>query len=107
MNISRKIQHLILWVMLAVVGVAYTGKALHTHSESYYSSLRATKAAAANGMSDDCPICHFNLLLFVIEHTQAVFVCTILLAVFVTIQPIVRTNEEIRFFSLRAPPVVL
>jgi hypothetical protein len=93
--------------MLAVVGVAYTGKALHTHSESYYSSLRATKAAAANGMSDDCPICHFNLLLFVIEHTQAVFVCTILLAVFVTIQPIVRTNEEIRFFSLRAPPVVL
>jgi len=107
MNISRQIRHLILWVMLAVVGVAYTGKALHTHSESYYNSLRTTKAAAANGMSDDCPICHFNLLLFIIEHTQAVFVCTILLAVFVTIQPIVRTNEEIRFFSLRAPPVAL
>lgn len=107
MNISRQIRHLILWVMLAVVGVAYTGKALHTHSESYYNSLRTTKTAAANGMSDDCPICHFNLLLFIIEHTQAVFVCTILLAVFVTIQPIVRTNEEIRFFSLRAPPVAL
>jgi hypothetical protein len=107
MNISRKIQHLILWVMLAVVGVAYTGKALHTHSESYYSSLRATKAAAANGMSDDCPICHFNLLLFITDSSQAILVCTILLAVFVTIQPIVRTNEEICFFSLRAPPVVL
>lgn len=107
MNISRQIRHLILWVMLAAVVVAYTGKALHTHSESYYNSLRTTKTAAANGMSDDCPICHFNLLLFIIEHTQAVFVCTVLLAVFVTIQPIVRTNEEIRFFSLRAPPVAL
>lgn len=107
MNISRKIQHLILWVMLAVVGVAYTGKALHTHSEVYYGALMKTESATPNGISDNCPICHFNLLLFIIEHTQAVFVCTILLAVFVTIQPIVRTNEEICFFSLRAPPVVL
>ena len=68
MNISRKIQHLILWVMLAVVGVAYTGKALHTHSDSYYDSLRTTRSAASNGMSDDCPICHFNLLLFLFNH---------------------------------------
>ena len=107
MNISRKTQHLILWVMLAVVGVAYTGKALHTHSESYYSSLRATKAAAANGMSDDCPICHFNLLLFIIDSNHAIFVGTALLTVLVTVQPIFRQNEIIRHFSLRAPPVSL
>lgn len=107
MNISRKIQHLILWVMLAVVGVAYTGKALHTHSEGYYSTLRATKAAAANGMSDDCPICHFNLLLFITDSCQAILVGTILLAVFITIQPIICTKEEVTLFSLRAPPVAL
>ena len=107
MKLGVKIRNLWLWVMLTTVAVVYTGKALHTHSESYYSSLRATKAAAANGMSDDYPICHFNLLLFITDSSQAILVGTVLLAVFISIQPIVRTNEEIRFFSLRAPPVVL
>lgn len=107
MNISRQIRHLILWVMLAVVVVAYTGKALHTHSESYYNSLRTTKAAAANGMSDDCTICHFNLLLFIIDTCQTILFYTILLATFVTILPISYAKEQISFFSLRAPPVAL
>ena len=107
MNISRKIQHFILWVMLTVVGVAYTEKALHTHSEDYYNALRTTRAAASNGMSDDCPICHFNLLLFIIDSNHAIFVGTALLTVFVTVQPIFRQNEIIRHFSLRAPPVSL
>ena len=41
MNISRKIQHFILWVMLTVVGVAYNGKALHT-STCFYSLSTVT-----------------------------------------------------------------
>jgi hypothetical protein len=107
MNISRKIEQLVLWVMLIVVGVAYTGKALHTHTDEYYNSLRTTKAAAANGMSDDCPICHFNLLLFIVDNRQAIFVGIVLLTVFVTAQTILRKSEVIRHFSLRAPPVML
>ena len=96
-----------LWVMLIVVGVAYTGKALHTHTDEYYNTLRATKTAAANGMSDDCPICHFNLLLFIVDNCQAIFVGIVLLTVFVTAQTILRKSEVIRHFSLRAPPVML
>lgn len=107
MNISRKIEQLVLWVMLIVVGVAYTGKALHTHTDEYYNTLRATKAAAANGMSDDCPICHFNLLLFIVDNCQAIFAGIVLLTVFVTAQTILRKSEVIRHFSLRAPPVML
>ena len=107
MNISRKIEQLVLWVMLIVVGVAYTGKALHTHTDEYYNTLRATKASAANGMSDDCPICHFNLLLFIVDNCQAIFVGIVLLTVFVTAQTILRKSEVIRHFSLRAPPVML
>ena len=107
MNISRKIEHLVLWVMLIVVGVAYTGKALHTHTDEYYNSLRTTKSAAANGMSNDCPICHFNLLLFTTGQSQVFTFCTLLLAVFVTVQPIMREKSTVRHFSLRAPPVVL
>ena len=58
MKLGVKIRNLWLWVMLTTVAVVYTGKALHTHSDSYYDSLRTTRSAASNGMSDDCPICH-------------------------------------------------
>ena len=107
MNIGNKIKHLVLWVMLTTVAVAYTGKALHTHADDYYDALRSTRSAASNGMSDDCPICHFNLLFFITDSCQALFVGTVLLAVFFAVEPILRDKTVVRHFSLRAPPVLL
>ena len=103
----NKIRNLWLWVMLTTVVVAYTGKALHTHTESYYDALRTTRSAASNGMSDDCPICHFNLLLYLFDSCQSITFYTVLLTVFYAVQPILRTKSVVRFFSLRAPPVSL
>ena len=107
MKLSRQIRNLWLWVMLAAVVVAYTGKALHTHSEGYYDSLRTTRSAASNGMSDDCPICHFNLLLFIISQSQALLSAIVLLTVFSAVDVILRAVEPRVIYSLRAPPVLL
>lgn len=93
--------------MLAVIAIAYTGKALHTHSDSYYDSLRNTRSAASNGMSDDCPICHFNLLLFFISHSQALLSAVVLLTVITAVDVILRTVEPRDSLALRAPPVLL
>lgn len=93
--------------MLAVIAIAYTGKALHSHSDSYYDSLRNTRSAASNGMSDDCPICHFNLLLFFISQSQALLSAVVLLTVITAVDVILRTVEPRVINSLRAPPVLL
>lgn len=93
--------------MLAVIAIAYTGKALHSHSDSYYDSLRNTRSAASNGMSDDCPICHFNLLLFFISQSQALLSAAVLLTVITAVDIILRTVEPRVINSLRAPPVLL
>lgn len=107
MRFGKKIQNVILWVMLAVVTIAYTGKVLHTHTDSYYYSLRSTRSAASNGMSDDCPICHFNLLLFLFAHHANFAFYTALLTIIVAFQPILRSKIVVRNTSLRAPPVLL
>ena len=105
MNISNKIRHIVLWAMLTIVAVAYTGKALHT--EDYYNSFRTTRSAASNGMSDDCPICHFTLLLFCIDNNSTFAFYTDLLTVIEDFCTILRSNPVVNFFSLRAPPVLL
>ena len=107
MNISSKIRNIALWVMLTIVAVAYTGKSLHTHSDDYYDSFRATRSAATNGMSDDCPICHFNLLFFCFDYDSSFAFFTELLTVIEDFCTILRSNPAINFFSLRAPPVLL
>ena len=107
MNISNKIRHIVLWAMLTIVAVAYTGKALHTHTEDYYNSFRTTRSAASNGMSNDCPICHFTLLLFCIDNNSAFAFYTDLLTVIEDFCTILRSNPVVNFFSLRAPPVLL
>ena len=107
MRISNKIRNFVLWAMLTVVAVAYTGKALHTHSESYYDALRTTSNATSNGMSDECPICHFNLLLFIFDNLQPFTFFTVLLTVIVCVAPIMRSSITVRHLSLRAPPAML
>ena len=107
MKIGRHIKHIVLWVMLATVAVAYTGKALHTHADSYYDALRATKSAASNGMSDDCPICHFNLVLFAAGSQAVMGFYALLMLVFFAVVPLLRSKEIVANSSLRAPPVVL
>ena len=107
MRFEKKIQNVILWVMLAVIAIAYTGKALHTHTDSYYDSLRTTRNAASNGMSDDCPICHFNLLFFIFEHQANFAFYTALLTIIIAFQPILRSKIVVRNTSLRAPPALL
>ena len=107
MRANRYIQNFLLWLMLATVAVAYTGKALHTHTDSYYDSLRNTRSAASNGMSDDYPICHFNLLLFFISQSQALLSAVVLLTVIAAADVICRTVEHSDSLSLRAPPVLL
>lgn len=106
-GISKNMQRFVLWVMLAAIAVSYTGKALHTHDSSYYDSLRTTQNAASNGMSDDCPICHFNLVFFALGEHHAFAFYILLLTVICALQPILRTIDTVQFFSLRAPPVVL
>ena len=107
MAFRKNIQKIVLWVMLAVIAIAYTGKALHTHTDNYYDTLRTTRNAASNGMSDDCPICHFNLLLFCFEHQANFAFYTALLTIIVAFQPILRSKIVVRNFALRAPPVLL
>lgn len=107
MRLTRHIQNFALWVMLAVVAVAYAGKALHTHSAEYYNALRTARTATTNGMSDDCPICHFNLVLFVATAVAAVALVRTLVAVVYTSQTILREKYVRRYFLLRAPPVML
>ena len=107
MNISNKIRHIVLWVMLTIIAVAYTGKALHTHSDDYYDSFRATRSAATNGMNDDCPICHFNLVFFLFDDSHIYAFYTELLTVIDSVETILCSNPVITFFSLRAPPVLL
>ena len=107
MNISSKIRNIALWVMLTIVAVAYTGKSLHTHSDDYYDSFRATRSAATNGMSDDCPICHFNLIFFLFDISHIYAFYTELLTVIDSVETILRSNPVVAFFSLRAPPVLL
>ena len=93
--------------MLAAIAIAYTGKALHTHPDSYYDSLRNTRSAASNGMSDDCPICHFNLVLFVASSLVVTGFYALLMLVFFAVEPLLRSKEIVANSSLRAPPVVL
>lgn len=93
--------------MLAAVAVAYTGKALHTHTDSYYDSLRNTRSAASNGMSDDCPICHFTLLFFLATHNLIIVSVVVLLSVISVADVICRTVEQRDSLALRAPPVLL
>ena len=107
MRVCKYIQNIVLGVMLAAIAVAYTGKALHTHPDSYYDSLRNTRSAASNGMSDDCPICHFNLLLFIISQSQALLSAIVLLTVITAVDVIIRAVETRVIYSLRAPPVLL
>ena len=107
MKIGRQIKHIVLWVMLATIAIAYTGKALHTHADSYYDALRTTKSAASNGMSDDCPICHFNLVLFVASSLVVTGFYALLMLVFFAVEPLFRSKEIVANSSLRAPPVVL
>ena len=107
MNISNKIRNIALWVMLTIVAVAYTGKALHTHSDDYYDSFRATRSAATNGMSDDCPICHFNLIFFLFDTSHIYAFYTELLTVIDSVETTLHSNPVVTFFSLRAPPVLL
>lgn len=107
MIFGKKIRNLVLWAMLAAIAITYTGKALHTHSADYYDSLRNTRSAASNGMSDDCPICHFNLLLFFISQSQALLSAIVLLTVITAVDVILRTVEPRVIKSLRAPPVLL
>ena len=107
MRVNKYIQNLVLWLMLAVVSVAYTGKALHTHTDSYYDSLRNTRSAASNGMSDNCPICHFTLLFFLATHNLIIVSVVVLLSVISVADVICRTVEHRDSLSLRAPPVLL
>lgn len=93
--------------MLSVVAVAYTGKALHTHSESYYNSLRTTKAATSNGMSDDCPICHYNIIFFSLGTQQSFTFFVLVVTVLFAVATIEYSKSFCRFFSLRAPPAEL
>lgn len=104
-NIGQNMRKFMLWVMLTTVAIAYTGKALHTHDKDYYQSLKTTQNAASNGMSDSCPICHFNLVFFSLGDSHAFAFYIVLLTVFFAVQPLMRSIECIKHYSLRAPPV--
>ena len=107
MRVCKYIQNIVLGVMLAAIAIAYTGKALHTHPDSYYDSLRNTRSAASNGMSDDCPICHFTLLFFLATHNLIIVSVVVLLSVISIADVICRTVEQRDSLALRAPPVLL
>ena len=93
--------------MLISISAAYTGKALHTHSGSYYDALMDTRNEASKGMSDNCPICHFNLIFFLFDTSHIYAFYTELLTVIDSVETILRSNPVVTFFSLRAPPVLL
>lgn len=107
MKLSSKIRSLLLWAMLTIIAVAYTGKILHTHSADYYDSLHTTKSAASNGMSDNCPICHFTLMLFFFNQSNAFTSFTVLISVIAVAKVIFRTAIAYNNSTLRAPPVLL
>ena len=107
MKVWRKLKNIALWIMLISISAAYTGKALHTHSGSYYDALMDTRNEASNGMSDNCPICHFTLLFFLATHNLIIVSVVVLLSVISVADVICRTVEHRDSLALRAPPVLL
>lgn len=106
MYLSKKYRSQLLSLLVAIVVVAFLGKALHTHSNDYWQSLMQTEESADNGLSDNCPICHFNLFFYLSfdSATIALFATIIFTAFIPTV--ILRTKEVVRWASLRAPPAI-
>lgn len=106
MHVSQRYRSLVLWFFATIIAIAVLGKALHTHSEEYWQSLTQTERSAEGGMSDICPICHFQLFLFLSQSEVAVVFLAIVL-LFIVCPPTlpVQCSEE-RIVGLRAPPVM-
>lgn len=56
-------------VLLVLLLAMYGGKALHFHSEAYYSA-QTTQSSEGN-LKDDCIICHFSVFPYLEAETAA------------------------------------
>ncbi len=70
-------------VLLVLLLILYGGKALHIHSDAYYSAL--TAHSSEGDFKDDCIVCHFSVFPYLeAESAACTFFATILLFVFLT-----------------------
>lgn len=106
MQVSQKMRALVLWLFAIITLCAVFGKALHSHSEDYWQSLVDTEQSADNGMSDVCPICHFQLFFFLTQDVVAVAFLAIMLLSIISPPVAVAEVEERVSLCLRAPPVM-
>ncbi len=106
MHVSQRYKSLVLWLFAATIAIAVLGKALHTHSDEYWQSLTQTEGSAEGGMSDICPICHFQLFLFFSQSDAAVVFLAIVLLFIVCPPTLPVQRSEERIIGLRAPPVM-
>jgi hypothetical protein len=105
--LSKTYRKQLLSLFVAIVIIAFLGKALHTHSNEYWQSLMQTEESADNdGLVDDCPICQYNLFFFLsFESATIALFATIIFTAFIP-TVILRTKEVVRWASLRAPPAI-
>ena len=89
---SAKYKSLLCGLMTLIITVAWGGKAVHTHSDSYWRSFEQTEAAAKEGCSiaDNCPICHYSICYFNINGEVQPCLSTIILRC----PPIAPTRES-------------
>ena len=93
--------------LLLIFASAFGVKALHTHSDSRYTAIGCSSDAQSNSaLDDDCPICRFAFLPYIVSHTET---CT----VFLTAQTFAADAAAVRVrpapihrSALRAPPTV-
>lgn len=94
-------------LFLAIIAVAYTGKAFHSHSDEYYADYERTECTAdgQSSISDDCHICHFQFFTFLYTVAPLLAFATTLLVRYIG-TPMPKCIEESHpHYSRRAPPI--
>lgn len=94
-------------LFLAIIVVAYTGKALHRHGDEYYADFERTECTASgqSSIADDCRICHFNFFPCLYAAITVFALATVLLVRYIGVPTPKRIEKPHYRRSLRAPPV--
>ena len=95
-------------LFFAILMVAYTGKFLHHHDDSYYGAYEQTgnEAGEESSLSDNCPICSFVFYYCLYAATQPLLFFVTLLCCCVCVAATICRNNGHYTSANRAPPVV-
>lgn len=94
-------------LFLAIIVVAYTGKAFHRHGDEYYADFERTECTASgqSSIADDCHICHFSFYSCLYAVTPIFVFAAVLFIRYIGVPAPKRIEGPHYRRSLRAPPV--